>query len=304
MSVSTIGIVGCGVMGSGIAHVAAKAGLKTVLVKLTPGDTAPARAKIEGAWKKEVEKGKLDAAGMDAAKTQLSCLGDLNALAGCDLVVEAIVEELPAKKELFAKLEKIVSPKAILASNTSSLSITAMAEGLAHPERFVGLHFFGPVPAMALVEIIATEKTSPDVTAAAVAVCKQLGKTPVVVGDSAGFIVNRLLVPYLLSGMAEWSRGLSNPHDIDTAMKLGCAHPMGPFALSDLIGLDIVLAMAESLHADSGEARFQTPPVLRALVAAGHLGRKTKKGFFDYSTDPAKVNDAAVSALKSASRAA
>jgi len=294
MKIDSIGIIGCGTMGSGIAHVAARAGVRTVLVKRTPGDPGAVKKKIEGALRKEVEKGKLDLPGCERALQSLEVTADSARVSGCDLVVEAIVEELPAKQALFRELEGIVRPDAVLATNTSSLSVVAISEACARRERVVGMHFFGPVPAMALVEVISIHGTESPLALSCADFCRRLGKTPVVIGDSAGFIVNRLLVPYLLSAMSEWEKGLSNPHDIDTAMKLGCAHPMGPFALSDLIGLDIVLAMAESLLADSGEARFEPPAVLRRLVSLGHLGRKSKKGIYDYA-DPAapSINAAA-----------
>jgi 3-hydroxybutyryl-CoA dehydrogenase len=289
--IKTVGIVGAGLMGTGIAEVAAAAGYPTVVVKATPGPTDAARAKVERSLARQVEKGKLTAESRDAILGRITWSSERDAVAGADVVIESIIEDLAAKQELFCQLDPLVAPGAIFASNTSTLRIGDIARRTARPERTVGLHFFSPVPAMKLVELAHTADTETEVLAAAGAFVKQLGKTAVPVLDSTGFVVNRLLVPYLIGAIAAYEQGLARPEQIDTAMRLGCGHPVGPLALSDLIGLDIVYAMAKLLHADFHDPRYQPPALLRRLVQDGQLGKKTKLGFYDYAEDPPRANE-------------
>jgi 3-hydroxybutyryl-CoA dehydrogenase len=288
--IKTVGIVGTGLMGGGIAEACATSGLKTILVKATPGDTGGARAKIEKSLARSVEKGKLAADARDAALARLDVTTDHDALGQADLVIESIIEELPAKRRLFAALHGIVSPGTILASNTSTLRISDLSAGLGMEERTIGLHFFSPVPAMKLVELAHLPHTAPQVLASAQKFVAGLGKTAVPVLDSTGFVVNRLLVPYLVGAIVAYEQGLARPEEIDTAMKLGCGHPMGPLALSDLIGLDIVYTMAKLLYADFQDPRYQPPSILRKLVQDGHLGKKTGLGFYDYRGGEPRAN--------------
>ena len=290
--IKKVGVLGAGQMGLGIAHVAAQSGYETILVKATPGDTAKLLEKILGGWDKLVSKGRMEQADRDAAASRLSVTTEFEALAPCDLVIESIIEDLEIKHQAFDRLDGICSESAIFGSNTSSLGLTEIAVKTKHPERVVGLHFFNPAPAMKLVEVAATLQTRADVTETARAFAESCGKTPIVLKDSTGFVVNRLLVPYMIDAMLEWQRGNGSVQDIDTAMCNGAAHPMGPFTLADFIGLDVVNEMATNLYEEYGEARFAPPPILRRLLLAGQLGRKTKLGFYDYSERPAKANPA------------
>jgi 3-hydroxybutyryl-CoA dehydrogenase len=290
--IKTVGVLGAGQMGLGIAQVAAQSGYKTILVKATPGDTAKLQEKILGGWDKLVSKGRMEQADRDAAAGRLSVTTEFEALAPCDLVIESIIEDLEIKHQAFDRLDGICSESAIFGSNTSSLGLTEIAVKTKHPERVVGLHFFNPAPAMKLVEVAATLQTRGEVTETARAFAESCGKTPIVLKDSTGFVVNRLLVPYMIDAMLEWQRGNGSVQDIDTAMCNGAAHPMGPFTLADFIGLDVVNEMATNLYEEYGEARFAPPPILRRLLLAGQLGRKTKLGFYDYSERPAKANPA------------
>lgn len=290
--ISKVGVLGAGQMGLGIAQVAAQSGYETVLVKATPGDTAKLQEKILGGWDKLVSKGRMEQADRDAAAARLTVTTEFDQLGACDLVIESIIEDLDTKHQAFERLDAICGENTIYGSNTSTLGITQMAVKTKRPERFVGLHFFNPAPAMKLVEVAHTLRTAPEVTETARAFAESCGKTPVVLGDSTGFVVNRLLVPYMLDAMLEWQRGNGSIDGIDTAMCNGAAHPMGPFTLADFIGLDVVHEMAQNLYDEYGEARFAPPPVLRRLLLAGQLGRKTKLGFYDYSDRPAKPNPA------------
>jgi 3-hydroxybutyryl-CoA dehydrogenase len=288
----TIGIVGGGLMGTGIAEVAALAGFPVVVVKASGGDVGGLRDRIVKAMAGRVAKGKLAAEAAAAAESRLTFTTDLGALAGCDLVIESIIEDLDAKRALFARLEAIVGPTAVLASNTSTLKIADLAGG--RPDRTVGLHFFSPVPAMALVEIAHLPTTAPEVLAACEAFVAALGKTAVPVMDSTGFVVNRLLVPMLLGAIAAYEQRLAGAEQIDTAMRLGCGHPLGPLALSDLIGLDVVYAMAKLLYKEFGDDRYRPPALLRRLVQAGHLGKKSGLGLYDYAHKPPRANAGAL----------
>jgi 3-hydroxybutyryl-CoA dehydrogenase len=281
-SIQTIGVVGTGLMGTGIAECAATAGLRTIVVKATPGSVDGARARIEKSLGKSVEKGKLAAEARDAALANLTFTGDRAALGHADLVIESVPEDMATKRSLFQSLHALTPASTIFASNTSTLRISEMAQGIGREERTIGLHFFSPVPAMKLVELAHLPGTDAEVLNAAMKLVGALGKTAVPVLDSTGFVVNRLLVPYLIGAISAYEQGLARPEEIDLAMKLGCGHPMGPLALSDLIGLDIVYAMAKLLQADFQDARFAPPSLLRRLVQDGQLGKKAGLGFYDY----------------------
>ena len=290
--IENIGVLGAGQMGLGIAQVTAKAGLTTTLVKATPGDTDALHQKVAGAYGRDVDKGRMEAPDRDAALARLTVTTEFEKLAGCDIVIESILEDLSTKEEAFARLDSICGESTIFGSNTSTLGITELAVKTGRPQRFLGVHFFNPAPAMKLVEIASTILTDKDATQSVHEFVAGLGKTPVLVKDSTGFVVNRLLVPYMIDAMQEWARGTASIEDIDTAMCNGAAHPMGPFTLADFIGLDVVFHMATNLHDEYHESRFSPPPVLRRLMLAGQLGRKTKLGFYDYSSRPAVVNPA------------
>ena len=287
--VNRLGIVGAGLMGTGIAEVAALADLPTVLVKATPGDAGGALGRVRASLERSVERGTISAADGERALANLTVTGDRDALCDTDLIVESIVEDLPRKRSLFADLDARVGEHCVFASNTSTLRINDLADG-GRENRTIGLHFFSPVPAMKLVEVAHMNETSAEVVRAALGLVKTMGKTAVPVLDSTGFVVNRLLVPYLVGAIAAYEQGLGRPEEIDTAMRLGCGHPMGPLALSDLIGLDIVYAMAKLLFADFHDVRYQPPALLRRLVQNGQLGKKAKLGFYDYRTDPPVAN--------------
>lgn len=291
--IKTVGIVGAGLMGTGIAEVCALAGLRTILVRASGGDPAAAIERVRSSLTTRVARGKLEAAAAEAALRQLTATTSLAAAAECDLVIESIVEDLATKRALFERLAPHLAPHAILASNTSTLKITELAAGL-REQRTIGLHFFSPVPAMALVEVAHTLTTDADALAAAQAFVAALGKTAVPVLDSTGFIVNRLLVPVLTGAIAAYEQGLAPAEHIDSAMRLGCGHPMGPLALADLIGLDVVYAMAKLLYKEFGDDRFRPPALLRRLVQAGQLGKKSGLGLYDYGHKPARANVAAL----------
>lgn len=292
MSIDKIAILGGGQMGSGIAQVAAGAGIDVVMIKATPGPADSAKGGIEKGLSKLVERGKMEQADADALLGRLSFSSDLDAAADVDLFIESIVEDLETKREKFAAVDKLAKPDAILASNTSTLSIGAMQEATGRTSRFLGLHFFNPATMMKLVEVIPTDTTDAAVTADAVAFVERIGKTPVLVRDETGFIVNRLLTPYMLDAMRCVESGLSDIAGIDTAMQLGANHPMGPLALADYIGLDIVIAMSENLFGSFSENYMAPTPLLKKLVADGNLGRKSGLGFYDYSSRPPVPNKA------------
>jgi 3-hydroxybutyryl-CoA dehydrogenase len=301
--IKTVGIVGTGLMGGGIAEACATAGFQTILVKATPGAVGGVRAKVEKSLGRSVERGKLSAEARDSALGRLVVTGDRSALSSADLVIESIVEDLAQKRQLFAELGPILSPAAILASNTSTLRISELAAGHGRQDRTIGLHFFSPVPAMKLVELAHLTSTAKEALSAAEQFVARLGKTAVPVLDSTGFVVNRLLVPYLIGAISAFEQGLAGPAEIDTAMRLGCGHPVGPLALSDLIGLDIVYAMAKLLYADFRDQRYQPPSLLRKLVQDGHLGKKTGLGFYDYrGGGEAKANTEVMALVRAAGR--
>ncbi|MCL6566566.1 MAG: 3-hydroxybutyryl-CoA dehydrogenase [Acidobacteriia bacterium] len=285
MSIQKVGVVGCGLMGSGIAQVCAQAGCEVVVREVNQELVDKGLKNIEKNLQRLVEKGALSETERDHTRARLRGTTSLSELRDTDLVIEAITEQLPAKKELFGELDRLCPKTTIFASNTSSLSITEMAFSTQRPERFLGLHFFNPVPVMKLVEVIRTIATDPQVFEQAVAFAERLGKVPVRTVDRTGFIVNRLLVPYLLDAIRALEEGVGSIPDIDNSMKLGCGYPMGPFTLLDFVGLDTTYYIAEIMFNEFREKRFAPPPLLKRLVAAGWHGRKAGRGFYDYS-DP------------------
>jgi len=278
-----VGVVGAGLMGSGIVEVCARAGLVVTFVEGSEELVAAGRGRVERSVAKAVERGKLDAAAAGEAVDRIDAATDLDAIGAVDLVIEAATEDRPTKTEIFARLGAITRSEVVLASNTSSIPIRELGEASGRPDRVIGMHFFNPPPVMALVELTPSEDTSEETVAFASAFASEvLGKTTVRSGDEAGFIVNRLLIPYLFDAIRLCESGFASREDIDTAMKLGLAHPMGPLTLSDLIGLDTLLSIGEVLRdAFPGDPRFEAPALLRELVAQGRLGTKSGGGFYD-----------------------
>lgn len=286
MTISKVGVLGTGLMGSGIAQAVAAAGYQTIAREPTQAPLDRGRAAIEKSLAKLVEKAKLTAADRTAALERLHFTTDLAELAGCDLVIEAITEDLELKNQLWRELDQRCPRQTIFASNTSSLTISAMAAVTNRADRFVGMHFFNPVPLMPLVEVVRTVTTSADTFDQAMAFARSLGKEAVAARDSSGFIVNLLLVPYMLDAVRALEHGVAGIADIDTAMRLGCGHPMGPLTLLDFVGLDTAVRIGDIMFDEYREARYAPPPLLRRMVLAGYLGRKSSKGFYDYSQDP------------------
>ena len=284
--IARVGIVGGGLMGSGIAQVAAQAGLDTVVRELTEPLTARASDGIRRSLDRAIEKGKLTGDARDAALSHLSFTTRLADLAACDLVIEAVVEDLETKNTLWRELNGICAPDTIFASNTSSLTVAAMAAASGRPDRIIGLHFFNPVPLMRLVEVVRTITTSADTFDRTMTFVRHVGKHPIVARDSSGFVVNRLLIPYMLDAIRALENGVGSVTDIDAGMQLGAGHPMGPFTLLDFVGLDTVARVAEVMFDEYREQRFAPPPLLRRLVLSGHLGKKSGRGFYDHSVDP------------------
>jgi 3-hydroxybutyryl-CoA dehydrogenase len=284
MAIERLGIVGSGIMGSGIAEVASRAGM-TVVLRSRKQETADAMLlALDRSLSRQVDRGKLEEAEATAVRNRVSATADLEALAGCDLVVESVVEDIDVKKQLFAELDRVVRDGAILATNTSTLPVVEMAVETARPERVVGVHFFNPAPAMNLVEIVRTLVSSDETVAEAVAFAEACDKEPVVVEDRAGFIVNALLFPYLNNAVRMLENRTASRDDIDAAMKGGCNFPMGPLALLDLVGLDTSVAILDALYTEFRDPNYAAVPQLRRMVAAGHLGRKSGQGFYDYAT--------------------
>jgi 3-hydroxybutyryl-CoA dehydrogenase len=283
MSIKTVGVIGCGLMGSGIAQVSAQAGFPTVVVEANKELLDKGLGSVRRNLEALVAKARLDERAKDEALARLTGGTSLEALRDADLVIEAITENQALKNETFAKLDAICPPHALLASNTSSCNVTAMAAATKRPAQVLGLHFFNPVPLMKLVEVVQSILTDDKTVTAAYEWVQAVGKTPVRAKDSTAFIVNRLLVPYLLDAIRVYEGGLATLEDIDQAMKLGCGYPMGPFTLLDLVGLDTTMFVAEVMFEEFREARYAPPPLLKRMVMAGQLGRKTGKGFYDYA---------------------
>ena len=285
LDISKVGVVGCGLMGGGIAEVAAKSGFDVIVREVTDELLEKGEARIRKSMERAVQKEKLTAEDRDAALGRLSFTTEVPDLQGCDIVIEAIVEELAAKNALFGELDSLCGGGTMFASNTSSLTITDMAAATSRADRFVGMHFFNPVPVMKLVEVVRTIATSDETFDRAFAFSKALGKTPVAAKDNSGFIVNLLLVPYMLDAIRQLERGVAGVEDIDTAMALGCGYPMGPFVLCDFVGLDTLNMIGEIMYEEYREARYAPPPLLKRIVAMGRFGRKTGMGFYDWSGD-------------------
>jgi 3-hydroxybutyryl-CoA dehydrogenase len=286
VTIDLVGVVGLGTMGSGIAQVCIEAGLRTVAVEVTDDLAERGRSAIAQRLDRAVEKERLTSAEREAALARLALATDASALAGCGLVIEAAVEQLDVKLELFDRLAAVVAPESLLATNTSALPVTAIAAETPGPERVLGLHFFNPAPVLPLVEVVATAFTSDVAVERAVAFVERLGKTPVACADTPGFIVNRILIPLLNDAVRVLDEGTAEPEAIDTAMRLGTSWPIGPLALIDLIGVDVHVHAAEALWDAYREPRFAPPARLVRMLQAGHLGRKSGRGFFVYEQRP------------------
>jgi len=283
MTIRKVGVVGCGLMGSGIAQVSAQAGFPTVVREVTPELVEKGLKGIEKNLARLVEKGTVTEAARGEIRGRLKGVTSIDELKDCDVIVEAIIEQLSAKRDLFASLDSLCPLHTIFASNTSSLTITEIAAATRRPQRFVGLHFFNPVPVMKLVEVVKTIATDSAVYEEMVTFGAQLGKTPVRANDGGGFIVNRLLVPYLLDAIRALQEGVGSVVDIDNSMKLGCGYPMGPFTLLDFVGLDTTYYISQIMFDEFKEKRFAAPPLLKRMVLAGWHGKKTGRGFYDYA---------------------
>jgi 3-hydroxybutyryl-CoA dehydrogenase len=284
--IKKVGVLGCGLMGSGIAQVAAAAGYQTIVRDVSDAAMSKGKAGIAKSLDKFVEKGKLPAAERDATLARLSYVTDVAALKDCDIIIEAVTEDLELKNGLWKQLDALCPAHTLFASNTSSLTIAAMASATRRADRFVGLHFFNPVPLMQLVEVVRTVTTSPATFDRAFGFARSLGKEAVAAKDNSGFIVNLLLVPYLLDAIRALEHGVASIVDIDNAMKLGCGYPMGPLTLLDFVGNDTTYKIAEIMFTEYRETRYAPPPLLKRMVMAGLYGRKSGKGFYDYATTP------------------
>ncbi|MDB5078685.1 MAG: 3-hydroxybutyryl-CoA dehydrogenase [Chloroflexi bacterium] len=278
-----VGVMGCGLMGSGIAQVAAQAGFETVVGEVSEDLLSRGIGRIQTFLGKDIEKGKLSREDGEATLKRLKGTTDLNDFADCDLVIEAIIENMDEKRKLYSRLDTICKPETIFASNTSSLPVIEMAAATKRPDRVGGLHFFNPVPVMKLVEVVKTISTSDETVGILTSFGQAAGKTVVLAKDTPGFIVNLLLVPYLLDAIRALERGVASREDIDNGMKLGCGHPMGPLTLLDFVGLDTTYYIANIMFEEFKETRYAPPPLLRRMVLAGHYGRKSGKGFYDYN---------------------
>lgn len=291
MPFERIGVAGAGLMGGGIAQAAAMAGFATMVRDVSETALGRGESAVRSSLDRLVDKGKLEAAARQAALARLTWSTEPSALDRCQLVLEAVPEDAALKRAVWEDLDRRCPPGTIFASNTSSLSITELATATRRPERFIGLHFFNPVPLMPLVEVVRGLTTSAETFDAAMAFVRRLGKEPIVARDRSGFIVNRLLVPYLLDAVRALEQGAGSVPDIDRGMQLGCGHPMGPFTLLDLVGLDTTLSIGEILFQEYREPRFAPPGLLRRMVAAGFHGRKSGRGFYDYGSDPPRPSD-------------
>lgn len=283
MTIKRLGVVGSGTMGSGIAEVACKSGVEVVLRSRSQAGADGMVSGLERSLGRQVDKGKLAEADRDAALALARGVTDLDELAECDLVLESVIEDLAVKKELFTTLDKICPPHTILATNTSTLPVIEMAVVTSRPEQVCGIHFFNPAPVMALVEVVRALTTSDETIATARGFAEACGKRPIEVKDAAGFVVNAILFPYLNSAARLLERGVASQEDIDAAMRDGAGMPMGPFQLLDLVGLDVSVAILDALYAENPDAFLQPAQLLRRMLSAGRLGRKTGQGFYDYS---------------------
>ena len=283
MNIDRVAVLGGGLMGSGIAESTAAAGLPVVVREISEPAAAAARGRIEASVAHALERGKFDAAGRDAVLARIELTTNLDEVAGADLVVEAVPEEAGLKAAVLADAARRLSPDAIIASNTSSIPIAQLAAGLPHPERVLGLHFFSPVPVMKLVEVVVALDTSEETLAAAREFVQRVGKVPIETKDRSGFIVNMLLVPYLMAAVRMYEDGFATREAIDEGMRLGCGHPMGPLALCDFIGLDVLYSVCDSLYEEFKRPEYAPPPLLKRMVASGRLGRKSGRGFYDYA---------------------
>lgn len=281
-AVETIGVIGAGTMGSGIAQACAVAGLSVTMIDVDEAAVARGRNAVSSSLDRLVKKEKLSASDKEAALARIAGTTDYGALKRCDFIIEAATENEGLKFKILKQIDEVAKPDAALATNTSSISITKLAAGTKRPQRFVGMHFFNPVPLMSLVEIIRGLQTDDTTVETASVLTKRLGKTPIVVKNSPGFIVNRLLCPMLNEAIFVYAEGLATAQEIDDAMKLGCNHPVGPLALADLIGLDVLLAVMEVFYRDFNDPKYRPAPLLKEMVAAGYLGRKSGRGFYAY----------------------
>ena len=288
--IKNVGVIGGGLMGSGIAQVSAAAGFPTIVREVSDDLCAKSRQSIEKTLAKGIEREKVTAAERDATLENLRFVTRLEEMADSDLFIEAVVEDLDVKNALWSELDRIAHPDAIFASNTSSLTIIAMAAAAGRPNRMLGLHFFNPVPLMKLVEVVRTITTSEETEQRALDFVKALGKEPIRARDSSGFIVNLLLIPYMLDAINALEANVASVEDIDKGMQLGAGHPMGPFTLLDFVGLDTAYKIAEIMFEEYRDHRYAPPPLLKRMVLAGMLGRKTGKGFYDYSSNPPRVS--------------
>lgn len=286
MEIKTVGVIGCGLMGSGIVEVAARCGYNVVVREVNDDLLKKGLERVQSSMARAVDKGKLSAADREVALARIKGTTTWKDLETADLVVEAAIENLELKKNIFKELDAVTRPEAILASNTSSLAVTEMASVTRRPDKVLGLHFFNPVPVMPLLEIVRTFLTSEETYQTARAWGEGLGKTVVVSKDAPGFIVNALLIPYLLDAVRMYERGFASKEDIDTAIKLGLNHPMGPLTLLDFVGLDTTLFIADEMFKETKDARYAAPTLLRRMVIAGYLGRKSGKGFYEYTSSP------------------
>ena len=282
MEIKKVGVVGCGTMGAGIAQICAQSGYQVVISEINDELLSKGLASLNSFLTKSVEKGKLSQQDKDALLSRIKGTTNTQDLADCDLVIEAVIENMDLKKKIFAELDKICPGHAILATNTSCLSIIDLATATSRPDKVLGLHFFNPVPLMKLLEIVKTIATSDDTLEIAKDFGKTLGKTAVIAQDAPGFIVNRLMIPFILNAIRMFDAGVATREDIDTGINLGLNHPMGPLTLADLIGLDTLYFMAASIYDEFKDPQYASPPLLSKMVTAGWLGRKTGKGFYDY----------------------